>query len=136
MTAARGIRSFVGAAVVAASLAGAGPHLVALGAPPAAADTVGPPKITWVQGDSVMLGAGPDTNAVLTADGWDARVHSFGGLQLRAALDIFREHRAEMGSVVVIELGNNLADSIDAFGQQIDEAMRLLAGTHVVWLTT
>ncbi|MCU1463487.1 MAG: acyltransferase [Acidimicrobiales bacterium] len=133
MTPGRGVRWLAGVALLAATLAGAGPrsHPAA-----AAADAVGPPKIAWVQGDSVMLGAGPPTEAVLRSHGWDARVNAFGGLQLRVALDIFRQHRAEMGSAVVIELGNNLADSIDVFGQQIDEAMRLLAGTHVIWLTT
>src|SRR5438132_9850906 len=116
MPAGRWLRGVVVGAVMAASCFGAGPRAVT-GAAPAAADTVGPPKVVWVQGDSVMLGAGPTTNAVLSSHGWDARVHSFGGLQLRAALDIFRQHRSEMGSAVVIELGNNLADRLDVFGQ-------------------
>ena len=103
---------------------------------PAAAAPAVPARTAWVEGDSVLLGAADDTRADLARDGWRATVAPFGGLQLVAAIDVFRVVRPQMGSVAVIELGNNYIGDPDAFGAQIDETMSVLSGMHVIWLTT
>jgi len=101
----------------------------------AAAAIPAPERRAWVQGDSVMLGAADDVKADLAGQ-WDVTVGAFSGLQLLAALDVFRQHVAELGSVVVVELGNNLANSTEEFGHEMDQAMAIFGGRHVIWLTT
>ena len=103
---------------------------------PARAAPAVPSRTAWIEGDSVLLGAADDTRADLARDAWRATVAPFGGLQLVAAIDVFRNVRPEMGSVAVIELGNNYIGDPSAFGAQIDEAMSVLSGMHVIWLTT
>jgi hypothetical protein len=130
-----GLRRAIGATV--AGLIAAGAALsIAVPARPATAAPAIPARTAWIEGDSVLLGATADTQADLARDGWKATVAPFGGLQLVAAIDVFRKVRPEMGSVAVIELGNNYVGDPDAFGAQIDQAMSVLAGMHVIWLTT
>ena len=46
------------------------------------------------------------------------------------------QERANLGSVVVIELGDNFCCDIAQFGAQIDGAMSAIGPRHVIWLTT
>ena len=94
-----------------------------------------PPRQVWVQGDSVMLGAAPDTAAALAGAGWAAIVAAFEGLSLPAATSQLAQNQASLGSVVVLELGANDFGDPPAFGQQIDQAMAVIGNRHVVWLT-
>lgn len=130
----RRVRRWLGAAALGVTVT------VALGVVvpphPARAAPAVPSRTAWVEGDSVLLGAADDTRADLAQDGWKATVAPFGGLQLVAAIDVFRNVRPEMGSVAVIELGNNYIGDPNAFGAQIDETMSVLSGMHVIWLTT
>jgi lysophospholipase L1-like esterase len=94
-----------------------------------------PARQTWVQGDSVLLGAAPDTTAALAGAGWSATVAAFEGLSLTAATAQFAQHQAELGPVVVVELGANEFGDPPLFGQQLDQAMTVLGPRHVIWLT-
>ena len=115
---------FVAAAVAAATSV--------LAAPAAAAP---PERATWVQGDSVLAGAVDQVRGNLTD--WDAEVAAFVGLGTRHAIQIFRDRQAELGSVVVVELGlNDWGMSTEAYGRLLDEVMAVLAGRHVIWLTS
>ena len=125
----RGLAAAVVGTVVGSSL------LVAVRVAPAGAAEAVPDRKVWVQGDSVMLGAQDDVRADLAGQ-WSVTVGAFGGLQLVAALDVFRQHLADLGSVVVVELGNNLIGSPEEFGQQMDQAMQIFGDRHVIWLTT
>jgi hypothetical protein len=88
-----------------------------------------------VQGDSVLAGAVDTVRAAL--DGWDAEVAAFVGLDTRTAIQIFRDRQPELGSVVVVELGlNDWGLTAESYGRLIDEAMTVLGGRHVIWLTT
>lgn len=94
-----------------------------------------PERATWVQGDSVLAGAVDTVRAEL--QDWDAQVGAFVGLGTRTGIQIFRDRQAELGSVVVVELGlNDWGMSTEAYGRLIDEAMGVLAGRHVIWLTS
>jgi hypothetical protein len=95
-----------------------------------------PTRRVWVQGDSVLLGAKDDVQADLQADGWSPTVIAWGGLQLTAAIQIFQQHQADIGPVVVILLGNNFCCDLSQFPAQVDEAMTVLGPRHVIWLTT
>ena len=95
-----------------------------------------PTRRAWVQGDSVLLGALGQVQSDLRADGWTATVTAFGGLQLVAAIPLLRQEQANLGSVVVIELGNNFCCDVSQFGAQIDAAMAAIGPRHVIWLTT
>jgi hypothetical protein len=121
-------RWFAGAALVAAMVVGLAPLASAA---PASQRSV------WVLGDSVVAGATEPLHRAL--HGWDATVRSFIGLPTRQAIDVMRESRdrGELGAVVVVQLGLNdwgLADG--AYQRLVDEAMGVLEGHHVVWLTS
>jgi hypothetical protein len=117
-------RVFVVAGVLAASFVGA-----------AAPASAAPARATWVQGDSVLHGAADTVRASLRD--WDATVGSFVGLSTAKGIELFREHRDELGSVVVVELGlNDWGMSSEQYGRLIDEAMTVLDGRHVIWLTS
>src|SRR5579871_4597340 len=118
---------------VAAPAASAGGWAAAV--PPAATAGSPPPRQVWVQGDSVMLGAAPDTAAALAGAGWAQTVAAFVGLPLPVATTEFVAHEASLGSVVVVELGANDYGNPPLFGQQIDQAMAVLGNRHVIWLT-
>ena len=105
---------------------------VVAGAPPSAA---APERATWVQGDSVLQGAADTVRASL--GDWKANVGAFVGLGTRQGIQIFRERQAELGSVVVVELGlNDWGMSTEQYGRLLDEAMAVLEGRHVIWLTS
>ncbi len=129
-----GVRARVAAIVAAALLLC--PALVATTPGAAHAAAAIPDRRVWVQGDSVMLGAMDDVNADLGADGWSSTVIAWGGLQLTTAIQIFQQNQADLGSVVVILLGNNFCCDVSQFPGQIDEAMAVLGHRHVIWLTT
>ncbi|HEV2368432.1 MAG TPA: hypothetical protein VGR90_01075, partial [Acidimicrobiales bacterium] len=93
------------------------------------------PRRTWVQGDSVMAGAGPTVTAALQADGWQGIATGWPGLHLWAAIPLLEQIKPQIGPVVVIELGDNDCCDGGAFGQLIDQTMRVLSGVHVIWLT-
>ena len=90
----------------------------------------------WVQGDSVLLGAVNLVQADLHADGWAGTVTAFSGLQLYAAVPLFRQEQANLGSVVVVELGANSCCDLSSFSAQMDQAMAAIGPRHVIWLTT
>jgi len=116
-------------AVGAVALLMASPHAASAAAPV-------PTRRVWVQGDSVLLGAISDVQGGLTRDGWTPTVTAFGGLQLVAAIGLFRQQEADLGSAVVIELGNNFCCDLSQLSGQIDEAMAAIGPRHVIWLTT
>ena len=104
---------------------------------PGRAASAVPTRTTWVQGDSVLNGALNQTQSALAGDGWNAHVTAFGGMQLVAAIDLFRQVRPQMGSVAVIELGNNYCcGDPSEFGSEIDQTMSVLSPMHVIFLTT
>lgn len=123
-------RSIAGAAVAIGLVAG----MAGFGADRAAAAAA--EKRTWVQGDSVMVGAAPVVRTALDTSGWQHSVNGWVGLGTRKAIDIFRDRQAELGSVVVVQLGlNDWGLGSAGYGRLIDEAMGVLAGRHVIWLT-
>jgi hypothetical protein len=89
-----------------------------------------------VQGDSVLNGATGTVEAALA--GWDGvEVASFVGLDTRTAVGVLRERRDQLGAVVVVELGLNdwgLRDG--SYDRLIDDMVEVLAGRHVIWLTS
>src|SRR5579864_99252 len=129
-------RRVTGIAAAAAVVVIAAAVLVAVPVGRADAASPIPTRRVWVQGDSVLLGAVNDVQADLTADGWNPMVNAFGGLQLVAAIGLFREEQANLGSAVVIELGNNYCCDLAPFSGQIDAAMAAIGPRHVIWLTT
>ena len=120
--------SFLAAAVVAGAV-------TAGSAPPAAAAVPLPTRAAWVQGDSVMVSAIDSVQSGLERDGWRAVVTGFPGLQTWAAVRLFRQVRPRMGSVAVVELGNNACCDAGSFGHQIDLVMQTMNGLPVIWLT-
>jgi lysophospholipase L1-like esterase len=101
---------------------------------PVAAAPATAPRV-FVLGDSVLAGATPAVRWAL-ADTWQATVASFVGLPTREGIQALRERQAELGEVVVVELGvNDWGVDPVAYGRLLDEAMAVLAGRHVVWLT-
>jgi hypothetical protein len=94
-----------------------------------------PARQVWVEGDSVMVAAAGTVSSALGADGWRAVVAGWPGLHLWAAVDVLSRARPQMGSVAVIELGDNDCCDGTAFGRTLDQAMAALAGLHVIWLT-
>ncbi|HSP01978.1 MAG TPA: hypothetical protein VLR27_00650 [Acidimicrobiales bacterium] len=100
--------------------------------------TARPPSPTgrwvFVLGDSALLGARDSVPAALP--GWQVVFDAVGSRRLPQAIEVLRARRSEIGSVAVIQQGNNYLESEGSFGAQIDEAMRVLDGVdRVVWLT-
>lgn len=100
--------------------------------------TARPPSPTgrsvFVLGDSALLGARDSVPAALP--GWQVVFDAVGSRRLPQALEVLRARRSEIGSVAVIQQGNNYLESEGSFGAQIDDAMRVLDGVdRVVWLT-
>jgi len=124
----------LGVAVVAVALVAGGQVAASPDAASAAAPL--PTRQVWLQGDSVLFGALGTVQAELQGDGWKPTIIAFGGLQLTTAIQMFRDNQAALGSVVVIELGNNFCCDISQFSGQIDEAMSVIGPRHVIWLTT
>lgn len=109
--------------------------VAALAGATSAAAAERPTRSVWVQGDSVLVGAVEPVRSRL-AD-WDATVGAFVGLSTRKGIEIFRDRQADLGSVVVVELGlNDWGMDSAGYGRLIDEAMGVLAGRHVIWLTS
>jgi hypothetical protein len=102
---------------------------------PAGAAVPLPARAAWVQGDSVMVSAIDSVHRGLERDGWQAVVTGFPGLQTWAAVRLFRQVRPRMGSVAVVELGNNDCCDAGSFGHQIDLVMQAMNGLPVIWLT-
>jgi hypothetical protein len=101
----------------------------------AAAVPVSPERRAWVQGDSVLLGAKDVVDASL--DGWQRTVGAFIGLPTSTAIQVFRDRQADLGSVVVVEVGlNDWGSTEAAYSLLIDEAMDVLGDRQVIWLTT
>jgi len=106
------------------------------GPPTTAGAAVLPPgRQTWVQGDSVMAGAGPTVEQVLRADGWEAVAAGWPGLHTWAAVPLFAQIKDQIGPVAVVELGDNDCCDASLIGSWIDQAMQALSGLHVIWLT-
>ncbi len=84
--------------------------------------------------DSVLLGAKDTLPEALptwkvTLDGKESRF-------FKAGLDVLAVRRSEIGRVAVIQMGNNYGGDPVIFRNQIDQAMKILAGVQwVVFLT-
>jgi hypothetical protein len=93
----------------------------------------------FVLGDSVLLGTtlGSPPPMVAALPGWTVTLDCEGSRRLTQGLGVLQARRAEIGRVVVIQLGNNyIPGEGGSFAGQIDQAMALLAGTdRVVWVT-
>jgi hypothetical protein len=108
--------------------------------PPTTAPTTLPPitggdRSVYVLGDSVLLGARETVPAALA--GWIVTFDAEGSRRLPQGIEVLRAHRAQIGAVVVIQMGNNyIPGEGGTFASQIDSAMRVLTGVkRVVWLT-
>jgi lysophospholipase L1-like esterase len=87
-----------------------------------------------VLGDSVLISAEPYVRSALR--GWVVTYDAEGSRRLPQGIQTLKARRSEIGRVVVIQQGNNYLASEGDFGDQIDQAMRVLRGTsRVVWLT-
>ena len=93
----------------------------------------------FVLGDSVLLGTtlGSPPPMVAALPGWTVTLDCEGSRRLTQGLGVLQARRAEIGRVVVIQLGNNyIPGEGGPFAGQIDQAMAILEGTdRVVWLT-
>jgi len=88
----------------------------------------------YVIGDSVMLGARDTVVAALP--GWQVTVDAQQSLSLLGAISTLQARRAEMGDVVVVELGSNDGTDRGEWRRRIDLAMSALAGVpRVIWVT-
>jgi hypothetical protein len=89
----------------------------------------------YVMGDSTLLGASQAVPAAL--DGWSVTFDAEGSRRLPQAIEILAARRAEIGRVVVIQMGNNYIDGEGGtYASQMDRAMEVLSGVErVVWLT-
>ena len=82
-----------------------------------------------------MVAAAAAVSSTLQTDGWRAVVAGWPGLHLWVAVGVFSRVRPQLGSVAVVELGDNDCCDGAAFGRTLDQAMAALAGLHVIWLT-
>lgn len=112
----------------------AGSSLRSAGASQAVSRTP-PVRQVWVEGDSVIVAAADAVRSSLQADAWRAVVAGWPGLHVWAAVPILSQVRPRMGSVAVIELGDNDCCDGAAFGRTLDQAMAAVPGIHVIWLT-
>jgi len=89
----------------------------------------------YVIGDSVLLGTVQTLPAALS--GWVVTMNCVGSRRLPQAIQVLKANRSRLGSVVVIQMGNNYIPGEDGtFASQIDQAMRVLSGVRrVVWVT-
>lgn len=89
----------------------------------------------YVLGDSVLLGTVRTLPAALT--GWRVTMDCVGSRRLPQGIEDLRAKRSRIGSVVVIQMGNDYIPGEDGtFSSQIDRAMRVLVGVRrVVWVT-
>jgi hypothetical protein len=89
----------------------------------------------YVLGDSVLLGTEQTLPAALV--GWRVTMDCVGSRRLPQGIEELQANRSQIGSVVVIQMGNNFIPGEDGtFASQIDQAMRVLAGVRrVVWVT-
>jgi hypothetical protein len=92
-------------------------------------------NLVYVIGDSVLLGAESSVPAALK--GWRVTMNCVESRRLPQELPVMRAARSHMGSVVVIQAGNNyIAGEDGSFGHQINQAMHILKGVQrVVWVT-
>lgn len=88
----------------------------------------------FVLGDSVLISAEPNVRSAL--NGWRVTYDAEGSRRLPQGIQVLKARRDEIGRAVVLQQGNNYIASEGSFGDQIDQAMRVLRGTsRVVWLT-
>ncbi|MGQ0595615.1 MAG: hypothetical protein ACT4QB_24165 [Gammaproteobacteria bacterium] len=88
----------------------------------------------FVLGDSVLLGTKDIMPAALS--GWVVRFDAKGSRRLSQGIHVLRARRAEIGRVVVIQLGNNYIAGEGSYAKQIEEAMQVVNGVdRVVWIT-
>jgi len=89
----------------------------------------------FVEGDSVLLGTTTTLPAALV--GWNVTMDVVGSRRLTQAIPVLQARRAEIGRVLVIQMGNNyIPGEGGSFASQIDQAMAVVAGVErVVWIT-
>lgn len=89
----------------------------------------------YVIGDSVLLGTVDTLPPML--HGWRVTMNCVESRRLPEELPMMRAERSHMGSVVVIQAGNNYIEGEDGtFAHQIHQAMHILHGVRrVVWVT-
>lgn len=101
---------------------------------PTAPPVDGDDNHVYVLGDSVLLGTRVTLPAALR--GWQVTMDCVGSRRLPQGIDVLRAKRSQLGSVVVIQLGNNYLPGEGSYAAQIDEAMGVLRGVkRVVWVT-
>ena len=103
--------------------------------PPPAPSNLPAGKRVYVLGDSVLLGTVQTLPAALP--GWQVTMDCVGSRRLPQGIVVLQANRAKLGSVVVIQQGNNyIAGEDGTFASQIDQAMQVLQGVpRVVWVT-
>jgi lysophospholipase L1-like esterase len=90
----------------------------------------------FLVGDSVMVGATPDIRAGAGAHGWSVTVDAKVGRTTLQGAAILAAVRAQLPSVVVVELGNNDGGNAAFYHHAIDVVMTELSGVrYVVWYT-
>ena len=87
----------------------------------------------FVIGDSVLLGA---ENAIAAREaGWQVAVYAQEGLSTLGAASVITAHKASIGDLVVVALGNNDAGNPQTFGHRIDGVMQAIGPIRrVVWV--
>ncbi len=87
----------------------------------------------FVVGDSVMQGAAPYLADSLK--GWSIIADTRVGRFLDEAIRVVEKRRADIGEIVVLNLGNNYNGSETQFAAEVSEMLDLLAGvSHVIWM--
>jgi lysophospholipase L1-like esterase len=89
----------------------------------------------FVEGDSVLSGTYTTMPDALV--GWNVTMDAVGSRRLTQAIPILQARRAEIGRVLVIQMGNNyIPGEGGSFASQIDQTMQIVAGVdRVVWIT-
>lgn len=83
----------------------------------------------------MLLGTTQTLPAALV--GWRVTMDCVGSRRLTQAIPVLQANRSRLGSVVVIQMGNNyIPGEGGTFASQIDRAMRVMSGVRrVVWVT-
>jgi lysophospholipase L1-like esterase len=115
------------------ALAGLFAVTVAAASPARAQVPTGVDPRLFVIGDSVLLGA---QNAIVAREaGWQVTVYAQEALSTLGAASVVTAHKAAIGDLVVVALGNNDAGNPTTFGHRIDGVMQAIGPVRrVVWI--
>ena len=94
----------------------------------------------FLLGDSILGSIVPqytdEAREQLRPLGWRVTIDAVQNRTTAEGIAVIRAKRAQIGQVVVIQLGNNWDGDADRFGRQIDEIMSLLADVPLVVFMT